>query len=55
MIKRAHPSDRAERRRLQEYHEAKKHKGGAKARAKIRDEETEDELRSYRSGELEAN
>ena len=51
MIKRGHPSDRAERRRLQEYHEGKKFKGAAKAKEILRDEETQDELRSYRSGE----
>ena len=50
MIQRKHPTDRAERRRLKEIHE-KTERFRTKAKAAIRDEETQDELRSYRSGE----
>lgn len=50
MIKSTHPKDRADRRRLKEHYEAKKHKGAFKRREEIRDEETKDELYAYRSG-----
>jgi hypothetical protein len=50
MIKKTHPADRAERRRLTEHYEKKKFKGAAKKVAAIRDEETKDDLNSYRSG-----
>lgn len=53
MIK--HPQDRADRRRLAEYYGKKKYKGAAKKRDEIRDQESEDELRSYRSGDVGLN
>lgn len=52
MIKATHPKNRAERLRLKEYHEKKKLKGGAKRREEVRDEETKDELYTYRAGDI---
>lgn len=52
MIKATHPQSRADRRRLKEYHEKKKLKGGAKRREEVRDEETKDELYTYRAGDI---
>jgi hypothetical protein len=49
MIKKTHPADRAERRKLKEIYDEKKHGTKAEFKRWIKDQETQDELRRGKS------
>jgi len=49
MIKKTHPADRAERRKLKEIYDEKKHGTRKQFKAWVKDQETQDELRRGKS------